>query len=246
MSRERLEEHRGIWAEKPFLRDVYRCWFDALLDGLPAGARILEVGAGPGLLREHAREQRPDLRWVAADILPAPWNDVAADGLRLPFGDATFDAAVGLDFVHHLARPARFFAETRRVLAPGGRLTVVEPWVTPLSYPVYRWLHQEGCRLRLDPWNPFGAGEAKDAFEGDAAVVFRLVRDTPAARWTELGLAAPRVRLFNGFAYLASLGFRRGSLVPRSVGGLLMRMDGALARLAPATGLRVLASWDRL
>jgi SAM-dependent methyltransferase len=247
VSLERLEEHRRIWEAKPVLRDVYRVWFDAALGQLRPGARVLELGAGPGLLSAYARERRPDLRWIAADILPAPWNDLAADGLRLPFADGTVDAALVFDTIHHLARPARFFTEVARVLASGGELLAIEPWVTPLSFPVYRWLHQEGCRLSLDPWNPFGAdvGEAKDAFEGDAAVVWRLVRDTPAARWNELGLAPPRASVLNGFAYLASLGFRPRTLLPRALGRALIALDSVLQPLAPALGLRVLATWKR-
>jgi SAM-dependent methyltransferase len=245
VSLDRLEEHRRIWSARPFLRDVYKAWFEALLAELPATGRVLELGAGPGLLSEYAMAERPGLRWVATDILPAPWNELAVDGLRLPFRDASFEAVVAFDVLHHVARPAAFFAEVARLLRPGGALAAVEPWVTPLSYPVYRWLHQEGCRLAIDPWNPFGAdvGGAKDAFQGDAAVPWRLVRGTPASRWRELGLEAPRTRIFNGFAYLASLGFRRAPPVPRPLGRALIRADSLLAPLARWTGLRVLASW---
>jgi SAM-dependent methyltransferase len=247
VSLERLLEHRRIWQGKPLLRDVYQVWFDALLAEVPPRGRVLEPGAGPGLLADYARAHAPGLAWVAADILPAPWNDLAADGLRLPFRDATFDAVVMLDVVHHLSRPARFFAEAARVLRPGARLAVVEPWVTPLSYPVYRWLHEEGCRLSRDPWAPFGTdvGEPKDAFEGDASVVWGLVRRTPAARWAELGFGPPRTRVLNGFAYLASLGFRPGALLPRALVRPLVRLDTLTRALAPATGLRVLAIWER-
>ena len=34
---------------------------------------------------------------------------------------------------------------------------------------IYRFLHQEECRLGVDPWNPF-PGPDKDSFDGDAAV----------------------------------------------------------------------------
>lgn len=246
MSRELLVEHREIWNGKPVLARVYRPWFDALLAEGGPGARLLEVGAGPGFLAAYARTARPDLRLTSMDVLEAPWNDLVGDGLRLPLREGAVQAVLGLDLVHHLARPAAFFAEVARVLAPGGRLAVVEPWVTPLSFPVYRWLHQEGCRPGLDPWDPFRVGEGeKDAFEGDAAVVWALVRRTPAPRWRELGFEPPRVRVLNGFAYLLSLGFKRGSLLPASLTPAVQGMDRAAGFAAPLLGMRAFAVWTK-
>ena len=243
----RLVEHRRIWEGKPVLSRVYAVWFDALLAGLPPRARVVEVGAGPGFLSAHARGRGAGITWVATELLETPWNDVVADGLRLPFRAGSFDAVVGLDLVHHLARPAAFFAEAARVLRPRGRVAVIEPWVSPLSYPIYRWLHQEGCTLGIDPWDPFGrdAAEGKDPFRGDAAVLWRLVRDTPAGRWRELGFHAPSVRRLNGFAYILSLGFRDGSLLPAPLATLLMKADRALAPLARWAGMRALAVWEK-
>lgn len=242
MSLERLELHRRIWSGKPALRDVYGVWFDRLLEGIPRGARVLEVGAGPGLLSGFARRQRPDLRWIASDLLVAAWNDVAADAERLPLAAASVDGVVGLDVVHHLRRPAAFLAEAARVLRPGGRLSVLEPWVTPLSYPIYRWLHQEGCRLGIDPWNPFGE-QAKDAFDGNAAVLWRLVQAASQEDWRRLGLTAPSLTPLNAFAYLFSLGFRQASLLPRPLARPLLWLDRRTQALAPWLGMRVLAIW---
>jgi SAM-dependent methyltransferase len=243
---ERLAEHRRVWESKPVLSRVYGVWFDALLDRLAPRARVLEVGAGPGFLSEYARARAPDMPWVATDLLETPWNDLVADGLRLPFRAQTFDALVGLDLVHHLARPAAFFTEAARVLRPRGRIAVIEPWVSPLSYPIYRWLHHEGCTLGLDPWSPFGgAAEGKDPFRGDAAVLWRLLGSTDAGRWRELGFAPPSLTRLNGFAYLLSLGFREGSLLPAPLAGALMRTDRALGPLARLAGMRALAVWER-
>jgi SAM-dependent methyltransferase len=242
----RLNEHRQTWKEKPVLARVYRPWFDSLLDLVPPGGRALEVGAGPGFLAEHARRHRPDVRLITADILHAPWNHVVADALRLPVRSESVDAVVGLDVVHHLARPAAFLAEAARILLPGGHLGVVEPWVTLLSFPIYRWLHQEGCRPGLDPWNPFpaSAGE-KDAFDGDAAVPWALVRRAPPGRWAELGLTAPRVRIRNAFAYLLSLGFKPGSLLPPGLAPVLQWVDTRLGFAATLVGMRALLVWGK-
>lgn len=247
MSRALLDEHRRIWETKPVLRTIYGRWFDLLLEEAPREGRALEIGAGPGFLGAHTRRARPDLRLVQSDILAAPWQDLAADCLQLPLKRRSMNAVLGIDVIHHLARPATFFSEAARVLVARGRLAVVEPWVTPLSFPIYRWLHQEGCRLGLDPWDPFALGSVthKEAFQGDGAVVWKLARATPAARWHDLGFGAPRLTLLNGFAYLLSLGFKPASLLPPKLAGAVLTLDDTLERWAPWLGMRVLAVWER-
>lgn len=247
MSLARLVDHRRIWKLKPVLEDIYSVWFDALLAAVGQGGRVLEVGAGPGFLSEHARRARKGMAWIATDVTATPWNDVAADAQRLPFASASLDAVVALDVIHHLARPESFLAEASRVLRENGRIVVVEPWITALSYPIYRWLHQEGCTPDLDPRDPFKSSReaSKDAFAGDAAVAWRLLKTTPAERWRELGLRPPRARILNGFAYILSLGFREASLLPRWLAPALIRLDERTSFLASFTGMRALIAWER-
>jgi len=243
---ELLTNHRRIWKHKPVLADVYLVWFEALLGDLGAHhRRILELGAGPGFLSEYARRQRPQLTWIAADIVEAPWNDLVADALRLPFRSGALDGILALDVLHHLARPRHFFEDAARVLAPGGCLAVVEPWVTPFSYPIYRWLHHEECTLRLDPWQPFGKEGPRSPFDGDAALVWRLIRQTSVADWSRLGFRPPRYNVLNGFGYLASLGFGERTLLPRRLAPTLLDLDTRAVALAPFFGVRVHAIWER-
>ncbi len=243
MSLERLEEHRRIWEARPDLRAVYRVWFDLLLDTVPPDARVLEVGSGPGLLAAAARAARPDLRWTSSDLLAAPWNDVVADAGQLPLATGSVEAVVGLDVLHHLPKPAGFFRETARVLGGVGRLSLVEPWITPLGWTVYRFFHQEECRLRVDPWHPF-PGPDKDSFDGNAAVPWRLVRETSSWEWRHLGFEPPRRSRLNAFAYLMSRGFRERALLPAGLVEPLVPLDRWMKALSPLTALRALLVWE--
>jgi SAM-dependent methyltransferase len=200
------------------------------------------VGSGPGFLAGAVRERRPDLRWVSSDLLATGGNDLVADAGRLPLATGSVDVVVGLDVLHHLPEPARFFREAARVLGGRGELRVVEPWITPLGWVVYRFFHQEECSLGVDPWRPF-PGEGKDAFDGNAAVPWRLVGGTPGWEWRQLGFAAPRRRRLNCFAYLLSLGFREGSLLPASLVRPLLALDRGSGLLSPLLALRAVLTW---
>ena len=242
MSLERLEEHRRLWEAKPDLQAVYEAWFEVLLDGIPHEARVLEVGSGPGFLAGAARRRRPDLRWISSDLLVTPWNDLAADAGRLPLVTGSVGAVVGIDVLHHLPKPAEFFREAARVLGGVGEVRVVEPWITPLGFVVYRFFHQEDCRLGVDPWSPF-PGPDKDAFDGDAAVPWRLARDTAPWEWRYLGFEPPRTRRLNTFAYLLSLGFRERSLLRPGLLRPLLALDRWTGCLSPLIGLRAFLVW---
>jgi SAM-dependent methyltransferase len=243
VSLERLEEHRRIWEARPELRAVYQVWFDLLLDTVPPDTRVLEVGSGPGFLADAARAHRPDLRWTSSDLLAAPWNDVVADAGRLPLATGSVGAVVGIDVLHHLPKPSRFFRETSRVLGGIGRLSLVEPWISPLGWTVYRFFHQEECRLRVDPWDPF-TGPDKDSFDGNAAVPWRLVHRTPPWEWRHLGFEPPWRRRLNTFAYLMSLGFRDRSLLPGGWVRPLVALDRWTRPVAALTALRALLVWE--
>jgi SAM-dependent methyltransferase len=238
MSLDLLRDHRRIFASKGVLAEVYGVWFDRLIAGLPDRARVLEAGAGPGLFSPHAKRRRSDLRWTALDLIETPWNDIAADAQALPFRDSTFDAVVGVDFIHHLSTPLIFFREVARVLKSDGELRVVEPWVSVFSFPIYRFLHQEGATLGLDPARPFEKGDAKEPFDGDAGVLTSLARKVGDPVWREMGFEGrPAFSPINGFAYLMSLGFKAPSLLPKALAPAIIAIDRALP--AGLTAMRV-------
>jgi len=60
----------------------------------------------------------------------------------LPFGPASFDAALCIDAINHLPDRPRVLAELARVLKPGGRLLYTDPIV------VTGWLSDQEMRIR--------------------------------------------------------------------------------------------------
>ena len=81
----------------------------------------------------------------------APWHDGEASAEALPFEAGSIGALVLFDVLHHLPSPRKFFDEAVRVLAPGGRIVMCEPYISPVSYPVYKFLHEEPLDLGADP-----------------------------------------------------------------------------------------------
>ena len=229
-----IRQHRDIWAIRPELRAVYHGFFATLLEAAGGRRPIVELGAGPGFFREYFPES------ISTDVIFTPWVDVVCDGCRMPFREASAGAVVMLDVIHHLPKPLDFLSEVSRILKPGGRLLAIEPWITPPSYILYRYFHHEDCVLSIDIAQPFRS-TGKQAFDGNAAIPFRLVRSLrthPAA-----GLKLVRCEPFLGLAYLATLGFKRQRGVPGSIirtAERCERMAGPLGRLASTRALLVL------
>jgi SAM-dependent methyltransferase len=161
-AQEVLSQRRAIWAAKPIIRRLYAKWYGLIKEVLKSG-RTLELGGGSGNLKEFLPEA------ITSDIVFAPWLDAVMDAHALPFKEESLDNVVIFDVLHHLAAPMSFFQELERVLKPEGRAVMVEPYVSWLSFPVYRFLHAEGLTWCIDPFQE-AASERKEPFEGNQAI----------------------------------------------------------------------------
>lgn len=233
---ESIRCHRAIWAARPELRAVYQEWFERLLGEVRGLTPVVEIGSGPGFFKEYA----PQL--ISLDILPNPWVDISTDACSLPIRAGSVGALVMVDTLHHLAFPLEFMDEAARVLRQGGRVAMVEPWITPFSYLLYRFLHHEECHLAVDLARPFG-GLRKTAFAGNAAIPFALVKYLRARPDT---LRLVRAETFVALPYLVTFGFQRSRPMP----GALMRLARVMERYTgPVQRLvasRVLVVWEKL
>lgn len=132
----------------------------AVLAAPVAGLDVLDAGCGTGNL--VPRLEARGARVVALDAnragLRAARRKVAGLAVvhatlesGLPFADAAFDAVASVNVLYTLSPPgrARFLAEARRVLRPGGGLVVASPrpgWKPLAIYrdAVHRWLGDLG------------------------------------------------------------------------------------------------------
>ena len=239
----RLAEHRRIWDEKEVLRLVYADYYRRLMAAVPAAGGLLDIGGGSA----HVKEFRADT--VTLDILPFPGIDVVADAHDLPFDDATFSGIVMLDVLHHLERPVAFLKEAARVLAPGGRIAMMEPGITPLSWWFYNFLHQEPVILSQDPYAMTERQPGKDPFDSNQAIptlmfgrkrgLSRLAETVPEFRLAETDWLSLAV-------YPLSGGFKPWCLVPRAAVAPGLALEAHMPRLLRrAVGFRLFTVLER-
>ena len=109
------------------------------LSWLPDGAKILDIGTGPGKLLELGKVQS-DLQWTGVDtdasmlaeaqtrMLPrnAQLHQISPEK-PLPFSDNIFDMITFCSILYLLPEPLRLLDEAWRVLKPGGEIVVLTP-----------------------------------------------------------------------------------------------------------------------
>ena len=93
-----------------------------------AGAKVVPGDFSLGMLKV-GKERRRDLGFTAADAM------------RLPFGDNTFDAVTMSFGLRNVEDPVKALAEFHRVTKPGGRVVICE-FSTPTN-PLFRKVYSE-------------------------------------------------------------------------------------------------------
>jgi len=120
-------------AESPLARTGISAFVQRLARTLPAGARVLDAGAGEApyrVLFEHCRYARSD--WEQSEHAAAHESDVLAPLHRMPLEDGSFDVVLNTQVLEHVDDPSAVLREFRRLLVPGGELWLTAPFVWEL------------------------------------------------------------------------------------------------------------------
>ena len=146
-------------------------WFDWLFDyllaaELPADARIVDIGGGPGTIWRHVAARVPN-EWqiLHTDFSPGMVEEArkninragsgfeVVDAERLPYADASFDAVMANHMLYHVPDRAQAIREFARVLKPNGRLLATTNSARGMSeiVDIITTFNQFGCGA-LEPW----------------------------------------------------------------------------------------------
>jgi SAM-dependent methyltransferase len=233
--------HRAIIEQKPFLKRLYAEWYERMAAVLPPGERpALELGSGAGFLAAHVP------RLVTSDLVPVEGVRLALDARQLPFGAGTLGAILMINVFHHIAHPRAFLAEAARVVAPGGAVIMLEPWLSRWSRLVYGAFHEEPFDPHAEQWEFAEGGRLTSANGALPWIVFHRDRAAFEREFPEWRIDVVDLSVGSPFRYLLSGGVSLVGLTPAGSFGAWRLVERGLAPFMPHLAMFALIRLTRV
>jgi SAM-dependent methyltransferase len=190
---------------------------------------VLELGAGAGFLAEYI----PGL--VTSEVFFCRGVSVVADGQQMPFATASLRAIVFTDVLHHLPDVRLFFREAARCLRPGGRVIMIEPWVSAWSSFIYPRLHHERYDPSAPTWEFPSSGPLSGSNQALPWIIFSRDRELFAREFPEWDVCQvlPQMPL----RYLVSGGLTTRNLAPAWSYGFWKWLEGGFGSSGMFAGI---------
>lgn len=242
LHQEFINKNSEYWNQKPLLQKLYGDFYRLIaqnLSNLP-DRKIVELGSGLGNIREVI----PNC--LRTDLFPNPWIDQVENVYKLSFADESVSDLILTDVFHHLRYPGTALKELRRVLRRGGRVIMLEPYMSALGLFVYGVPHDEPIAIMKkiawaapEDWSP----EKIDyyAAQGNASRIFFGNHFRPnLGDWQKI----KTVRL-SAIAYAASGGFSKPQLYPTFMLPLIKKLEKLLDRFPALFATRLLVILEK-
>jgi len=224
------ELRRELIRSKPFLLRIYQDWYTWIISNLSAGdGAVLELGAGAGFLADFI----PEL--VTSEVFFCRGISVVVDGQQMPFASDSLRAIVFTDVLHHLPQVRLFFQEAARCLRPGGRVIMIEPWVSNWSRFIYSCLHHELFDPNAAIWEFPSSGPLSGSNQALPWIIFSRDRGQFAREFPEWHVrqVLPQMPL----RYLVSGGLTTRNLVPAWTYGFWKWLERGFGRSGMFAGI---------
>lgn len=207
---------RNIILQKDFLCCIYIEWYQGIKEALASGNFNLELGSGAGFMANFI----PDL--ITSEVMDTSGVDLITDACALPFGANTLDNIVMTDVFHHIPNVNLFLDETSRCLRIGGKLIMIEPWVTSWSKFIYTKFHHEPFLVDAN-WELPKGGALSMANGALPWIVFKRDNQIFSERYPTLRLN--RIDPLMPISYLLSGGISKRSLLMGSFYKYVRRLE---------------------
>lgn len=193
----------GQWQvlrSKQFLHRIYNDHYQLIKDHLPIPCdHVVELGSGAGFIEDTIPQA------VRSDIVFHPFTQIVLDGIHPPLKNESLDAVVFLDVFHHIPDAFAFLKNIEKTLKPGGRIVMIEPWVSSWSKIIYTRLHHEPLDWETSEWNFESTGPVSGANQALPWIVFQrdqliFQREFPGLHILKIQPMMPFRFLFSGGA----------------------------------------------
>ena len=201
------ELRKQIVHQKKFLEQIYIDWYKLIREEISGkDGYVLEIGSGAGFLDEYVQPI------IKSEILYLSNMDVILDASKMPFNQPGIASVVMTDVFHHLPNPSNFLQEMVRILPIGGRMVMIEPWVSKWSRIIYPRFHHEPFRPDMTGWEFPSNGPLSGSNQALPWIVFERDQQKLKGEFPQLKII--KVQPMMPFRYLVSGGVSLRSLMP--------------------------------
>ncbi len=222
--------HRDIILQKPFLKRLYKDWYDIFIlkTNHIKNGKHLEIGSGGGFYKDVFKEV------ITSDILSLSNVDMVFSAEEMPFAENELASIVMLNVFHHIPKPYLFLKEAERTLVKGGKIIMIEPANSALGRFIYKRFHHE-------PFDEKGGREIQAgnplSNSNQALPYIYFERDLELFKKEYPHLKINSVKYHSPFMYVISGGVSRSAILPYFMYGFLKGIEWLLSPFNKQLGL---------
>lgn len=216
-----LDHDREIINNKKFLNLIYKDFY-LKIKSFRLPKPIVEIGSGAGFIKKII----PGV--ITTDVINTYGVDIKAFAEKLPFKKKSIASIVMVNVFHHIKDPEQALKEFDRILVAGGKIVMIEPWVTTFSKFIYKNFHHENFDEKSN-WKVKGKGRMSDANGALPWIVFNRDRSKFNKMFPNLKVVS--IKPHTPFKYLFSGGLSKPQLLPTSFYPMLDKLEGYLSPL---------------